>query len=368
MAAVLLAAAGCGADRAAPATGPAPVTTSRPAPVTPPPPPSSTTTTVPVVAPATAAALRAAIDDWIAGSTSAGVAAAVRFPDGAGWEGAAGYADEVHRVPLEPDDRFRAASITKLLVAATVMDLLEDGLVGLDDPVAGVLPDFGLDPGLTVLHLLAHRSGLWNYTNDPGLAAGAWRPSPAEVIRAAVDYGQMFTPGTRFAYSNTNYVALGLVVEAVTGRPAHQVVRERVIDPLDLNRTRLDPPEAGEIEAAPGGDPEAGDPDVAWTDGALVSTAGDLARFAAALFSGGLLDPATVAEMTTERGAGYGLGVEVLEFAGQRAVGHRGGMEGYLGGVFCLGDSGPCLAVMSNDWRGGDLWALIETLAGIAAG
>jgi D-alanyl-D-alanine carboxypeptidase len=367
VAVAVFAAAGCGGGGAAAGSGPPQSASSHPSPVTTPP---AVTTTAPVVAPETAAALQAAIDDWIAGSTSAGVAAVVRFPGGARWQGAAGHADEVHRIPMEPDDRFRTASITKMVTAATVLSLVEDGELTLDDGVAGVLPGFGLDPALTVRHLLGHRSGLWNYTVEPGLALGTWSPSPAEVVEAAVEAGPMFPPGSRFAYSNTNYVALGLVVEAVTGRPAHQVIRDLVIDPLAMRRTHLEGPEIGEVEAAPGGDPGAVAPVAAWTDGALVSTAGDLTGFVAALFFGDLLEPATIGEMTTEvaRGAGYGLGVELLEFAGHRAVGHRGGMEGYLGGAFCLPDEDVCLAVLSNDWRGGNLWGLVGTLVEIAAG
>jgi D-alanyl-D-alanine carboxypeptidase len=364
-AAVLVAAAGCGGDGSVIGSGPATPTSGPPATVT-----TAVTTTVPAVAPATVVALQSAIDAWITDSTSAGVAAAVRFPNGAEWRGAAGYSDEVHRVAMDVDDRFRVASITKMVTAATVASLVEEGALGLDDPVTGVLPDSGLDSTLTMRHLLGHRSGLWNYTLDPGLAAGSWAPSPVEVVNAAVEAGSVFPPGSRFAYSNTNYVVLGLVLEAVTGRPAHAVIRARVLDTLGMRRTHLDGPELGEIEAAPGGDPGTADPFPAWTDGALVSTAGDLVRFTAAFFAGDLLDPTTVDEMTTEvaGGSGYGLGVEILEFGGHRALGHRGGIEGYLGGTFCLPETGVCLTVLSNDWRGGNLWALVGTLADIAAG
>ena len=361
-AALLLALGGCGGPDEAATTSLASASTALP--------PPATSTSRPEVDTGVAEALQEAIDAWIAGSTSAGVAAAVRLPDGSEWDGAAGYSDEVHGIDMEADDRFRVASITKLVTAAAVLSLSEEGALGLDDPVGGTLPGLGLDAEMTVRDLLGHRSGLWNYTTDPGLAAGTWSPSPREVVEAAVEAGPMFPPGSRFAYSNTNYVALGLVLEAVTGRPAHEVIRSRVLDPLEMKRTHLAGPELGEIEAAPGGDPEAGRPIAVWTDGALVSTAGDLVRFGTALFGGDLLDPATVDEMTTEvsGGSGYGLGVEILEFDGHPAFGHRGGMEGYLGGVFCLPETGVCLAVLSNDWRGGDLWGLVGTLAGIAAG
>jgi hypothetical protein len=88
------------------------------------------------------------------------------------------------------------------------------------------------------------------------------------------------------------------------------------------------------------------------------------------LFAGKLLAEETVAEMSAEvrRNAGYGLGVQILDLAGYRALGHTGGVEGYLGAAFCMPEAGLCLAVMSNDWRGGDLWGLAETLIGIAAG
>jgi D-alanyl-D-alanine carboxypeptidase len=310
-----------------------------------------------------AADLQGTLEEFMEGWVPAGVGAAVLWPDGAFWEGSAGFADGVAGVTLGAGDLMVIGSTTKMFTATVVMELVEEGVLGLDDGVASYFPDFGLSPDLTVRHLLAHRSGLWNYTTDPGFGLSANRLDPEEVVRQAIAQGEMFPPGSHFHYSNTNYTLLGLLIGEVTGSPAHAEIRSRILDPLGLEDTFMAWYEDRAVAVPPaGGDP--GTPALtglgtgAWTAGALASTPEDLVRFGAALFGGDLVSPGTLALMVTPgedygEGAIYGLGVEILEFAGHEVWGHRGGMPGYQSALFYLPASGVLLAVCANSTEPG---------------
>ena len=325
---------------------------------------TTSTTAAPAAAdPGTTQALQEALDGFVAGWTAAGVSAAVLWPDGALWEGAAGWADAPAGVPLAAGDPLLIGSTTKTFTATVVLQLVEEGRLGLDDPVAPLFPGYGLDEALTVRHLLGHRSGLWNFTAEPLFGQTDERLDPAAVVRDAVGRGLQFRPGSHFHYSNTNYTLLGLLIGEVTGSTASAEIRSRILEPLGMHGTFMAWYEDRVVAVPPaGGNPAApavtGLVTAAYGAGALASTPADLVRFGAALFGGGLLSPATVSLMVTPgdrtgEGATYGLGVEILEVAGRTVWGHRGGLPGYQSVVFYLPDAGVVLAVCANSTEPG---------------
>ena len=346
----------------------------------PPSPTVGTTTTTAVVGavdPATAGALQAALEEFVAGWVPAGVSAAVLWPDGALWTGAAGWADAPAGVVLAADDPMLIGSTTKTFTAVVVLELVEEGALGLDDPVAPYFPGWGLDEALTVRHLLGHRSGLWNYTADALFGQTEERLDPERVVRAAVARGELFSPGAHFHYSNTNYTLLGLLIGEVAGTSAHVEIRSRILDSLGLEGTFLAWYEDRVVAVArDGGDPTApavtGLGSGAYTAGALASTPADLVRFGAALFGGDLLSPEMLELMVTPKdavgeGAAYGLGVEILAAAGHTVWGHRGGVPGYQSALFYLPESGIVVALCANSTEPG-IPELRETLVGLVAG
>ena len=156
---------------------------------------------------------------------------------------AAGVSQRQPRVALRTTDRFRAASITKSFVATVVLELVAEGRLSLDDTVEHWLP--GLVPNgaaITLRELLNHTSGLFDFGDDQ-----VWNQSrvadpqriwlPKELIAAAVSHPPYFRPGTAWHYSNTNYVLLGLIIEAATGRSLGDELRERLLQPLALGAT-----------------------------------------------------------------------------------------------------------------------------------
>ncbi|MDH6217481.1 serine hydrolase domain-containing protein [Streptomyces pseudovenezuelae] len=234
-------------------------------------------------------------------------------------------------------DHFRAGSITKTFIATVVLQLAAEHRLSLSDTVEDHLPGLVRGAGndgrtLTLRALLTHTSGLYDYTRD---TAGAVPVTPVQAVRIALTHPPA-DPG-RFAYSNTNYVLLGMVVQQVTGRSYAAEAERRIIAPLGLtgtsfpgSRTTLPSPH-GRAYTADGTDVTELDPRVAGAAGELVTTLTDLNRFYAALLGGGLLPPRWLREMRDTRAAhgSYGMGLFPVKLpCGTTVWGHNGRING----------------------------------------
>ncbi|MFJ7078806.1 serine hydrolase domain-containing protein [Streptomyces sp. NPDC098781] len=276
----------------------------------------------------------------------------------------AGVADTTTGEAVRAGDRFRIASSTKTFVATALLQLVDEGRVSLDDTVEqwlpGVVSGNGNDGSrITVRQLLNHTSGLFNYTADfpvinsvEGFQADRYTTwTPRQLVGIAMRHAPDFAPGTKWAYSNTNYTLAGMIIEKVTGRTWQQQVTQRIIRPLGLRHT-LAPDTEARIpgrhlhgysnfgESGPTIDVTDFNPTAAGAAGAMISTTADLSRFFSALLGGRLLHPAQLAEMkTTVRaaeldpvwpGARYGLGLmEIPLTCGGVYYGHAGDLAGY---------------------------------------
>ncbi|MEW1688913.1 serine hydrolase domain-containing protein [Streptomyces sp. NPDC091265] len=239
-------------------------------------------------------------------------------------------------------DRFRAGSITKTFVAAVVLQLAHEGRLRLADPVDRFLPGLIRGHGndgrrITLRALLSHTSGLYDYTDAPS----AHPVSATAAIRTATDHRPATRLG-RYAYSNTDYVVLGLIVQHVTGHGYATEIRRRIIAPLHLTgtslpgaRTTLPAPHgrAYAREAAGGGlsDVTDLDPRTAGAAGELISTLTDLNRFYSALLGGLLLAPAQLTALLNTAAAhgNYGLGIFPQRLScGVTVWGHNGRIAG----------------------------------------
>jgi D-alanyl-D-alanine carboxypeptidase len=278
---------------------------------------------------------------------------------------ARGYADRATRRPMRAGDRFRIGSLTKTFTATVVLQLAGEGRLSLDDTVERWLP--GLVPDgeqITVRHLLNHTSGLFNYTEDEQVLEGmlsdrrrAW--SPRELVAIAAAHPPAFAPGTRWAYSNTGYIVLGLIAEAADGRPLATQLRSRIFFPLKLRHTSFDsePQIAGRYAHGYFGFPRPHDvsvlnPTGAWAAGAMVSTAADIGRFYRALLRGRLLRAEQMRAMTATvpivPGAGFGLGIARTRTACGTAWMHNGDIPGYLTSAQTSPDGRRQAVVMVN--------------------
>jgi D-alanyl-D-alanine carboxypeptidase len=256
-----------------------------------------------------------------------------------------GYGNLKPRTPMRAGDRFRVGSITKAFVATVVLQLVGEKKLRFDDSVEHWLP--GLVPNgkrITVRQLLSHTSGLFSYGSDRNFVAAAFRDpmrvwAPRELIAIATAHKPLFAPGKSWAYSDTNYFVLGLIVEASTRHSLAGELRNRIFAPLGLRATSL--PTAPRIAGRhahgyflrPLEDVSVGSPSVDWAAGGLVSNADDLARFFRALLGGRLLAPDLLRAMETmvtpTPGWSYGLGLQRLREPCGAAWGHTGANAGY---------------------------------------
>ena len=294
--------------------------------------------------------LQALLDQLVANGASGALAL---VDDGSGpVRLASGSANLDPRRPLSPTDRVRVGSITKTFVSTVALQLVGEQRLSLSDSVERWLP--GLVPNgahITIRELLNHTSGLYDYTQDPGflreLAADvkAYRP-PAELVAVSNAHAPLFPPGRGWSYSNTNYVLVGLVEQAVTGEGVGSLIHDRIVAPLHLSATTFPattwwiqgPHAHGYYPPSLAGgsylDATALNGSVAFAAGAVVSNAPDLQRFYSALLSGRLLAPAQLKEMETtvdvDPTLGYGLGLYSTRGVCGTAWGHDGAIPGYV--------------------------------------
>ncbi|MCR6487507.1 beta-lactamase family protein [Amycolatopsis sp. OK19-0408] len=261
-------------------------------------------------------------------------------------------------VPVPVDGRVRAGSNTKTFTAVVVLQLVAEGKVELDAPIEKYLPGLvrgeGIDGrNITVRQLLQHTSGLPNYTAYLGVEDFTKVQhkffQAHDLLAAALAHPADFAPGTKWEYSNTNYLLAGLLIERVTERPVQEQITERVIRKAGLrdtywpqvgDQTIQGPHPHGYAQAhSTGGEVvDATEMDPSWggAAGQLISTPSDLAAVDRALLDGKLVPPAQLAEMrkTVEAplfpGWQYGLGLfRVPLSCGGVYWGHGGDIDGY---------------------------------------
>jgi D-alanyl-D-alanine carboxypeptidase len=249
------------------------------------------------------------------------------------------------------DKRFRIGSVTKTFTATIVLQLAAEGRLRLGDTLERYLP--GVVPKgdkITIRQLLNHRSGLVNVTDYAlwlGRASRSPSTRPIDTLRFAASHPLTFPPGSRWRYSNTNYIALGLVIEKTTGRPYRRELERRILEPLGLDSTELP-----KTRLLPDLDDEGENPSVPWAAGAIVSNARDLSRFFAALLAGRILSKDSLAEMkqtvVVDPGAtADGLGIFSTELPCGRFWGHDGGIMHY-GTIVKASEGGNRIAVISG--------------------
>ncbi|GAA4421507.1 serine hydrolase domain-containing protein [Actinokineospora soli] len=314
------------------------------------------------------------------------VGQAVRYADGTGTE-----LPPEQQVPMRPDTVFDVASVSKLFTSLAVMCLVEDGAVAVDDPVAEHVPEFAANgkAAITVEQLLTHTSGM-----EPWIPL--WRdwPDRDSRLRAALERKPAHPAGTRYVYSDLNLIALGVLVERVSGQPLDAFVARRVTGPLGLTDTGYNPASAErvaatEYQATPPRGMVRGEvhDENAWSLGGVAghagvfSTARDLAVLGQTILNGGeyggtrILRRETVREMLTDYntafpGNAHGLGFELDQrwymggLAGPRTAGHTG----YTGTSLVIDPASRSIAILltnrvhpSRSWgsinRARETWA-----------
>ena len=259
------------------------------------------------------------------------------------------------------DGEVRVGSASKTFVAVVVMQMVQEGEVGLDEPIETYLPGLikgeGIDGSkITVRQLLQHTSGLPEYT-DSYLSSKAAETEnmqhyvpPRDLLDTALGKPAQFEPGTQWKYTNTNYIVLGMLIERVSQRPVGEQIDQRIIKKLGLSHTYFPAPGDRSIKGThPQGyhlsaegkleDITEMDPAWAWAAGAMVSTPSELNTFFQAVFDGRLLTQSSIDEMKNGAadagsrlgpGTVYGLGLIGRSLTcGGTSWGHGGTIHGY---------------------------------------
>lgn len=314
--------------------------------------------------PVVQAQLDKAVKGVLARTGAPGVIVGLWIPGNGSYVRAFGVADRNTRTAMSTGLRMRIGSGTKTFTVTGVLQLADQGKLRLDDPVSRYVSGVPNGNRITLRQLAEMRSGLYSYSDDPAfetaLLADPHRAfTPQQLLRHAFGHPPQFRPGERFAYSNTNTVLLGLVVEKVSGQPLARYLKQHVLTPSHLDHTLL--PVGAEFpqphahgytdETSSGAVLDATDwnPSWAWAAGAMTSDLTDLHAWAPMVATGTLLTPATQAQRlrmlpTGLPGAGYGLGI----FKINGWIGHNGSLPGYQSVTVYLPSARATLVVLVN--------------------
>ena len=268
------------------------------------------------------------------------------------------------KLAATPQMAYSIGSISKQFTAAAVLMLQQQGKLSLDDKVSKWLPDLTRANEITIRQVLSMTSGYQDYAPQDYMIPDWEKPISAQQIldrwaRIPLD----FEPGTKWQYSNTNYVVAGYIVEKVSGQPLFDYIREHILTPLalgsalDTNAKKLpenDPQgyfryALGPLRAAPHEGP-------GWmfAAGELAMTPADLAKWDISLMNESLLKPASYLAMETETllnngvGTQYGLGMRVTTAKGHRMLEHSGEVSGFVAENIVLPDDKFAVAVLTN--------------------
>ncbi|MFE4616975.1 serine hydrolase domain-containing protein [Streptomyces sp. NPDC056747] len=310
------------------------------------------------------ARLDKAIEDVRKQAGIPGVVVGLWMPGKGSYVRATGVADTVTREPMSTDSYIRIGSETKTFTVTALLELVDDGRIKLDDPIARYVPHVRNGHRITLRHLAEMRSGLFPYTSDADflhdLLSDPQRSyTPEELLAYGMKHKNTFKPGAQFEYSNSNLILLGLVVEKVSGQPLQQFIRNRVLRPSHLFHTLFpegaefpephshgytDQTLSGKIEDATGWNPS-----WAWAAGAMISNLQDLRHWAEVVATGKLLSPETQAQRlktlpTGFPGTTYGLGI----FKTGGWIGHNGSLPGYETVTVYLPSKKATLVLMLN--------------------
>lgn len=326
------------------------------------------------------AELQAIADKAVAGTELPGMTAAVAYADGRVIEVAAGMADKESGVKMKVGDRILAGSIGKTWVAALALKLIEEKKLDLDGAVGGYLKDAAWYPkvpnagALTVRYLLQHTSGIPEHVQDEAFTKAivanpdkVW--SAAELMAFTLNKNPLFEAGKDWGYADTNFVLMGAVIESITGKPMFEQIEKEIIPKAGLKATAAQRGRKipGLVQGYTIVDGLFGmkgpvlkngqmpfDPQLEYGGGGVVSTSGDLARWAIALYGGKVVSAESVKLMTagvpakTGRGDKYGLGCQIRPSEFGETWGHNGWFPGWLSDVQYFPDKKIAIAVQFN--------------------
>ncbi|MDQ2679907.1 MAG: beta-lactamase family protein [Candidatus Eremiobacteraeota bacterium] len=285
-----------------------------------------------------------------------------------------GYRDLRNKLPADDATVYEVGSLTKQFTAALILQLVHQRELSLEDPISKYVHNYPAAATITLRQLLNQVSGVPDYSQQSGFRDNAYQElTPAQLVATVSALPLDFAPGSKWEYSNTNYVLLGMVIEAVTGQAYANALRTRLLEPLHLTATNYTDPASEITDRALGYSWSNGSSilarpaamSVAYSAGALSSNVRDLLTWDTDLFSNGVL-PANLtnlmmmpALLSDGSSSAYGFGLQLERFYGRLGVMHAGQIFGFSSFNVVFPDSKLQIVILGNS----DTFASAQPLA-----
>lgn len=251
---------------------------------------------------------------------------------------------------------YQIGSITKQFTSAIILQLVAAKQMKLQDKLSKYFHGYPGGDSITVEQLLTHTSGIYNYTNDEDFMRNrSEHPIARDSLLALFEYKPLdFSPGTKWSYSNSGYILLGMIIEKVTGKSYFRVVRENIFEPLSMWHTGFDFTDLKDADKATG---YAGDltmpvgivdSSVSFAAGAIYTTVGDLYKWDRALYTNQIVNQALLQKAFTVYQSSYGYGWMITESYGKKTVQHGGGITGFASYILRVPGDQICIIVLTN--------------------
>ena len=288
-----------------------------------------------------------------------------------------GYKDYAKRKLNDPKGVFQVGSITKQFTATVILHLQEEGKLSVQDKLNKYLPDFPSGSKITIENLLTHTSGIYNYTDDNKFInnESLQHVELSKMISMMKSKPLLFTPGSKFSYSNSNYILLGYIIQKITGKPYEHVVRELIFTPLQMTHSGFDFKNLKDTNrvvgylaidkslqlVAPIVDSSA-----SFSAGAIYSTAEDLYKWDRSLYTEKVVSKSSLQSAFTPKLNKYGYGWFIDSINGKQTIAHNGGIFGFTADFLRIPADDICIIVLCN--KSGNLSPITRGLASILYG
>ena len=268
-----------------------------------------------------------------------------------------GLANIEINVPNTPKTKFRLGSVTKQFTAMAIMQLQENELLSVNDPLSKFIPDYPNGDKITLHHLLTHTSGIPNLTDFPELENIKKTKTPVEeVIEIFKNEPLEYTPGEKYQYSNSGYTLLGYIIEKVSGKTYEEYLKEYIFEPLNMKDSGYDHYNVVLLNRASGYSPGKDgvvnakyiDMSIPFGGGCLYSTVEDMYIWDRALYTDKLLSESSLNEMFTPFKDDYGYGWYISDVLDRKCIRHSGGIEGFTANISRYVNDDVCIVLLSN--------------------
>lgn len=270
-----------------------------------------------------------------------------------------GYRDAAKKIPNDANTIFQLGSITKQFTSTVILKLQEEKKLNVKDKLSKYFPTYPKADSITIENLLTHTSGIYSYTSDEKfMNEEVDKPANREKMMALFkDKPLEFSPGTKWNYSNSAYSLLGYIIEDVSKMPYEQAVRKYIFNKTGMKHSGFDFTHLSDPNKATGYlsiDPNTAKPSrivdssVSYSAGAIYSTTGDLVKWFTAMQKNNIISASSKAKAFTPFMNNYGYGWTVDTIAGEKTIGHSGGIFGFTTNMVSVFDDTTTVILLSN--------------------